>query len=269
MSTRLTADARRILDSAFTTPSLMVCVFGGVSLLKFGEIITFRSNSKSELMLGMLALRPRHAIQRDVLLETLWPGVEPGHAHQSLHSLVYSFHRLLHDVIGDEAPLLYTHGAYQLSDHIAVDATYFEQLISMGDASMRSGDRATAIVCFEKALALYSGDVSCDADSNSIIERERLRARYLSVLARVAHEHFEAGNLSASIGEAQQLLRIDPCREDAHRMVMRVYTRLGERAQALRQYQICERILNHEYNARPEPATLALYDQIRLDPSAI
>ena len=68
---------------------------------------------------------------------------------------------------------------------------------------------------------------------------------------------------------AGRLLDGDPCREDAHRLVMRCHVRRGERAQALRHYLLCQQILRAEFDAAPEPATDALFEQARLDPSTI
>jgi hypothetical protein len=65
------------------------------------------------------------------------------------------------------------------------------------------------------------------------------------------------------------LLTHDPCREDGHRTAMRCHVRLGERAQALRQYMLCEAVLRTEFNAKPEPATTVLFDQVRLDPGSV
>jgi DNA-binding SARP family transcriptional activator len=68
---------------------------------------------------------------------------------------------------------------------------------------------------------------------------------------------------------AQCLLVHDPCREDAHRLAMRCYVRRGERAQAVQQYRLCEQILRAELDARPEHATMALFDQVRLNPDSV
>ena len=57
--------------------------------------------------------------------------------------------------------------------------------------------------------------------------------------------------------------------EDAHRLAMLSYLKSGQRAQALRQYRLCERILRAEFDAEPEAATRLLFDQLRLDPSSI
>jgi DNA-binding SARP family transcriptional activator len=50
---------------------------------------------------------------------------------------------------------------------------------------------------------------------------------------------------------------------------LRCYLRRGERAQALRHYTTVQRILRAEFHAEPEPATTALFEQIRLDPSSL
>ena len=60
-----------------------------------------------------------------------------------------------------------------------------------------------------------------------------------------------------------RLLARDSCREDAHRLVMRCYVKRGERAAALRHYQVCADLLRVEFDASPEPATVALFEQIR------
>ena len=65
------------------------------------------------------------------------------------------------------------------------------------------------------------------------------------------------------------LLAQDPCREDAHRMMMRCYVRQGERAEALRHYHLCENVLRTEFDAAPEPAPMELFELIRLHPGNI
>jgi DNA-binding SARP family transcriptional activator len=107
------------------------------------------------------------------------------------------------------------------------------------------------------------------ADIRSLVLIESLRARYLTLMARLANYFYTTDNLPSCLNYALQMLSVDPCREDAYRMVMSCYTRQGERAQALHQYRICEEILLSEFGAAPESTTRALFDKIRLDPSSI
>jgi DNA-binding SARP family transcriptional activator len=101
------------------------------------------------------------------------------------------------------------------------------------------------------------------------VQRERVRALYLSLLGRLADQYFRECDYPAALEYALRLLSDDPCREDAHRLVMRCHVRLGERAQALRQYRVCQQILAAEFEARPEPLTSVLFDRVRLDPANV
>jgi DNA-binding SARP family transcriptional activator len=101
------------------------------------------------------------------------------------------------------------------------------------------------------------------------VERERLRTRYLSLLASLAACAHAAGDDAACLAYAQRILQHDPCREDAHRMVMRCHVRRGEPAQPLHQYRVCVDILRAAFGTTPEPATVALFDQVRLDPGSV
>jgi DNA-binding SARP family transcriptional activator len=85
----------------------------------------------------------------------------------------------------------------------------------------------------------------------------------------LADHYYEAGEYSVALNYAQRLLLCDPCREDAHRVVMRCYARISQRAQAMHQYRLCREILRQEFNAEPEPATEELFGQLRLGPATI
>jgi DNA-binding SARP family transcriptional activator len=150
-----------------------------------------------------------------------------------------------------------------------VDVACFDAWADAGDQQVRAGDLACAATSYRQSVSLYRGDLAVETDVGSVLERERLRSRFLSLLAYLADERYRAGDYDACLALAWRLLGHDPCREDAHRVVMRCYVRLGERAAALRHYHVSERILHTEFDAAPEPATTALFDQIRIQPTSI
>ena len=133
----------------------------------------------------------------------------------------------------------------------------------------RSGDAPGALRSYRAAIELYVGDLALAALVDHVVERERLRARYLSLRARLADALFAVADYSGALDNALDLLAHDPCREDAHRMAMRSYVRLGQRAQALRQYTVCRSVLAREFDAPPEPLTEALFDLVRLGPTGL
>jgi DNA-binding SARP family transcriptional activator len=238
-----------------------------------GQAVPVRSGGKTEALLAHLGLAGFRGLPREVLLRALWPHIEPSLAGHSLNSLVHRLRILLGEALGGAEPVVPTAGQYRLNAAagVAVDVTQFQALVAKGEQRHRENQLTAAAALFERAAQLYGGDLSRAAGTggSAILERERLRATYHRVLIRLADDAFASNAFEASLGHALALLSHDPCREDAHRVVMRCHVRLGERSQALRHYQSVQGILRVELDAEPEPATTALFQQIRLNPGAV
>jgi DNA-binding SARP family transcriptional activator len=246
-------------------------LLGGFRVLKHGSVVGFRTGGKAEALLSTLAVRRGQPVPREVVLDAVWPNVDPQMANQSLNSLGYGLNRLLGDAIGGASVLVHSDGMYRLNIEagVAVDVDVFLRLITTGERRIAEHDEHGAAEAFAQGVDLYRGDLNGGTTVQHVVERERLRALCLMLLARLADYHFRQKDCTRSLDYAMQLLLMDPCREDAHRMAMQCHVLRGERAQALRQYRVCERILRLEFDAPPEEATRALFDQVRLDPSSL
>lgn len=257
--------------TADASSPILICLLGMFRVLKTGRPILLRSGGKTEALLLQLSVCHRFCATRDALLSALWPDGRHRLAGQSLNTLVYGLHKLLGDALGGAAPVLQAGGYYRLNVEagVSVDVARFDALARDGEQQARSGNLSGAAATYDQAVRLYHGDLCGGTEGHAVVERERVRALYLTLLARLADYHYSEGNYEACLNAAMNLLTNDPCREDAHRMAMRCHVRRGERAQALRQYQLCEAILRAEFEAGPEPATTALFDQVRLDPRGI
>ncbi len=251
--------------------SILICLLGQFRLVKTRQHATVVCGEKAKALLCHLALWSKQPIARDTLLESIWPRSDRTQSGQSLNTLLYSLRKLIGREIGDAAVVLQAEGYYQLNFEagIGVDVVCFDDLAASGDQGARRGDWEAAAQSYQEAIQLYHGDLCIDLDVQVLIERERLRTRYLSMLARMADYHFSTGDYAGCLGYARQLLAHDPCREDAHRLVMRCYVRQGERAEALRQYALCCDILRAEFDAPPELSTITLYNLVRLDPDKV
>ena len=249
--------------------AVAVCLLGSFRVLKHGAPVSLRPGGKGEQLLGQLALRSPDGMPRETLLAHLWPETEIALAAQSLNTLVYSLHRLLGDALEGRSPVLTRAGRYVLNAGagVQVDIDAFDIAARDGDRLSGLGDHIGAVESYRGAVALYAGDLAFGSDILALVERERLRSRYLLVLAHLADTHFESSEFDRALECALDLLSHDPCREDAHRMAMRCFVRLGVRSQALRQYRICRDVLDMEFGAVPEAATESLYERIRLDPA--
>lgn len=250
---------------------ILVCLLGGFRLLKDGAPVHLRPGSKAQALLGNLALRAAPGLSRDELLALLWPSTSTALSGQSLNTLVYSVQRALGDALPGRALILHDDGRYRLNvqDGVVVDVTAFDAAVEAGDVHSRAARPMEAARSYTEAATLYTGDLLFDSEVQHVIERERLRSRYLYARARLADYEFAAGDYATALEHALAVLACDPCREDAHRMAMRTYVRLGERAQAMRQYRLCSSILAREFDAPPEEATTELYELVRLDPARV
>jgi DNA-binding SARP family transcriptional activator len=115
------------------------------------------------------------------------------------------------------------------------------------------------------AVALYQGDFMADDpyEEWAIHSRERLRLVYLDTLDRLSHLYFGRGRYASCAALCQRIVERDACREDAHRRLIRCYSRQGQPHLALRQYQLCAEALRRELGVDPSPATSALDERIR------
>jgi DNA-binding SARP family transcriptional activator len=250
---------------------VMICLLGNFRLLRAGELVPIRAGGKREALLAYLGLQYDRRVPREQLVAALWPTSDFALALQSLNSLVYHLHKLLGPALQDAAPVLHEDGYYRLNVEagIGVDVVCFNFLLETGAQQSRAGDASAAVESYRRAAELYRDDLCLAWNTQTVVEREWLRARYLTLLAQLADHHYRVGDYTACLGYLWRLLAREPCHEDAHRLVMRCYVRRGERARALRHYQVCADLLRAEFEATPEPATVALFDQIRVQPDQI
>ena len=250
---------------------IQICLLGTFQLLKAGVPIVVHPGSKSEQLLAYLGLHIGQCLPRDLLLQLLWPDGEVALASQSLRSLLHRLQQQLGDALGGAPLIMHRDGCYQLNARggVATDVAQFAALLHLGDQQRTAGALAAAAT-YQQAIALYRGDLHRgDDDLHAVITREHLRAHYLALLLRLATVQFDHHDYPACAALIQQLLRIDPCYEHAHRLLMRCYVRLGQRSIALRHYRVCADILHREFATTPEPDTTALFDQIRREPGRV
>jgi alpha-glucoside transport system substrate-binding protein len=96
-----------------------------------------------------------------------------------------------------------------------------------------------------------------------LFERQRFRGQYQAGLEKQLDLHKRQRDAAAVVITTQQLLKLDNLREDWHRALMEAYARLGKRATALEQFELCRQVLRTEWDMDPAPETVALAEAIR------
>ncbi|MFZ1125652.1 MAG: BTAD domain-containing putative transcriptional regulator [Candidatus Baltobacteraceae bacterium] len=226
---------------------LDVRLLGAVELSFAGAPVRFGAPSRALALLAYLALR-RRPLPRDAVAFTLWPDAPEEEAHANLRRHLYALTKAL--PAADGVPWLVADKksvGWNPNAPARVDVVEFERLAASEEA-------------LEEAVRLYRGPFLAGVDDEWVEpERERLRDLAIGALARLTAR--ERDPLRAA-GYAQQLLRIDPWREDALRDLIRLRHASGDRAGALREYREFAERLVREIGVAPMPETTALYERI-------
>ncbi len=132
---------------------LFVRLLGSLVIERDGEVVANLEGQRYGAVFAQLALRPGRAINRDVLLASHWPEVEPSVARNRL-SVALSVLRKLLD--GADGPVVVA-----TRSTVAVDAARIETDVQRFDAACAEAREATSPVlrraALERAAALVSG----------------------------------------------------------------------------------------------------------------
>jgi alpha-glucoside transport system substrate-binding protein len=96
-----------------------------------------------------------------------------------------------------------------------------------------------------------------------IFERQRLRGIYQASLEQQLNVYKQEDDHAATIITAQELLKLDHFREDWHYDLIYAYAKLGKRAAALEQYEMCNQLLREEMGVYPVTEIRALVETIQ------
>jgi len=95
-------------------------------------------------------------------------------------------------------------------------------------------------------------------------ERMRFTEQFTTLLELELAQVVQSGHDPAKRASvARRLIAFDPTHEGASRALMRALSDMGERAQAVREYERCRQTLRMRIDVEPSPETQALYQAIR------
>ncbi|HEX6106412.1 MAG TPA: BTAD domain-containing putative transcriptional regulator [Gemmatimonadales bacterium] len=203
-------------------------------------------------LLVLLASSRERGVSRDKLVAALSPESTTESARHALHQLLY----YLRQQMGDGA-FLGTDPLRLDPDVVAFDVAEFEQALEAG--------------ALERAVALYRGpflDGFHLADSNEFeewaaVERSRLAARQADALGRLAEAAAERADHAAACSWWRRLAELDPLSGRAALGLARSLVALGDRAGAVREARVHQRLLRAEIGGEPPPELADLLAELQ------
>ncbi|HYG59615.1 MAG TPA: bacterial transcriptional activator domain-containing protein, partial [Symbiobacteriaceae bacterium] len=225
---------------------------------------------KARQLLQLFVTHRRHLLQKEQVIELLWPEADADTAFRDFKVALNALYNALEPnrtARSGSFYMLRQGSAYglNLASGFWLDADEFESLVSRGLALGARGQEEEAVRQLRQALDLYQGDFLEDVPYEDWCteERERLQVLYLRAAEWLAQYCSRLEDYQGCIHLCDCILARDPCWEEAYRLLMFSYYRIGNRAMAMRVYDKCALALEHELGIKPMPATQQLFDRIR------
>ena len=219
---------------------------------------------KSLSLLAYLAVQ-EESLQRDFIINLLWPEEEPSRGRSLLRHVLSPLRIAL-----PEGVLTSDRDTIGLSPEnpLWVDVLEFRRLVT----GCGGHGHAASEVCpachpaLSEAVGLYAEDFmtgftlpdSPDFDEWQYFQAESLRQMLDNALKKLVQCLIRMDTLDQAIQPARRRLVIDRLNEHAHRDLMLLYAWTHQRNLALRQYRECKEALSDQLGIQPQTATLDL-----------
>jgi DNA-binding SARP family transcriptional activator len=222
---------------------------------------------QSRLLLAYLILHRRLPIDRDRLLEALWPERAPRQPEAALRVLLSRIRRALGEgVIQGRNPLV-----VNLPEGSWIDVEAAEDAVHRAQSAFAAGKPEAAAWPSLIARAITSRALLPGEHAPWVEERRRwLDELHVEALDGLAAAKLAIGGSEHVHAErtARELIELAPYRESAYRTLMLALARRGELAEAANVYDALRTRLRDDLGMTPSPTTRDLYARVVLEQNA-
>ena len=230
---------RPVPNAAETRGGTSLSLLNSFELRCDGEVVGLPISAQR--LLAFLALHERPLL-RPYVAGTLWLDANDERASASLRSSLWRLNRSGHHLVESTSLQL------GLAGDIDVD---LRRSIALAG---RLIDRTATADDLDSAESSLAGEVLPDwYDDWLLFERERFRQLSLHALEVLADRLVADGSLGGALRAALAAVSGEPLRESAHRALIRVHLAEGNRSEAIRQSDLCRRVLREKLGVDPSP----------------
>jgi DNA-binding SARP family transcriptional activator len=251
-------------------PTLRIHLFEKFCVRCNEQVVDGFDARKVQELFCYLLLHRDHSLPRETLASILWPETTTAQSKKNLRQTLWQLQTALgsqNESVNDRLLLVESDWVQLNSEaNLWLDVAVFEQAYNLAQKIPgQELDSSTAQLLLD-TVQLYQGPLLEGWYQDwCLLERERLQSMYLAMLDKLmsfceVHHDYETGLLYG-----MRIMCYDRARERTHRRMMRLYYLIGDRAEALRQYERCAAALEEELGVSPSKSTTAIYRQIQAD----
>lgn len=245
---------------------LVLHLLGHLTIEINGQLLSSLPSRTAEALLIYVACQNR-PVARETLAELFWDERHPDQALANLRSLLSALRKELGEYLVISRAAI----GFQAKSEHRVDVRLFEQQMAGLSGWVQPTLLPPQLEALQTALSLYQGDFLAHFSLRDgrgfeawvLGQRERLRRLAAQGYQKIVRHCLATGEYGLGMGYAGSWLEIDPWREEAHRQMMMLLMRNGQRNGALWQYEKCRQILADELGVSPTDETNRLYEHIR------
>ncbi len=250
--------------------TLSIQLFGKFCVRRNEQILDGFDARKVQELFCYLLLHRDHSLPRETLASLLWPDTTTSLSKKNLRQALWQ----LQSALGSQNEALHERMLLVESEWVQLnaeadlwlDVAVFEQIYNLVQKIAGQDLDAQAVKRVQEAVQLYQGPLLEGWYQDWCIqEREGLQNHYLSMLDKLMSYCEVHHDYDASLLYGMRIMCYDRARERTHRRMMRLYYLLGDRAEALRQYERCATALEEELGVKSSKSTLALYRKVQAD----
>jgi DNA-binding SARP family transcriptional activator len=203
-------------------------------------------------LIAYLAIQ-RRPVNRDELLEALWPDDDPRRSAARFYQAASEARKLLGDAF------LRARDTYNLDrQQLEID---LDELDGLREQARTDEEHESAL--FERALALFRGEPFAGIDAFwADSERCRLTSIRLSLLERVGRLRLEFGDAVAALEVADEAAALDGSNEHIVQLAIEAEAALGRRDAVTKRYERLCRHLDDRFGLEPNRDTRLLYRRL-------
>jgi DNA-binding SARP family transcriptional activator len=246
---------------------LQVYLFRDFSVERGGSPLSGFENRKVKELFSYLLLNHTRPHRRESLMTLFWPDTDPYKSQRNMRQTLWQLQRQLEQTFDNDGQrlLLVDSDWIQINPQVEIwcDVLLFRGAYQHVKGKTGQELSSKAANTLREAAALYRGELLEGWYQEwCLIERENLQVLFLMMLDKLMdyceiHHFYEEG-----ITYGMCSLRLDLSRERTHRRMMRLYTLLGDRSSAMRQYEQCVIYLKKELAVEPAERTQDLHQRI-------
>jgi DNA-binding SARP family transcriptional activator len=217
---------------------------------------------QGRLAFALLAAEHRRAVPRVELAEELWLGMPPPSWERSLSAIISKLRTLLTrtQISGECIATAFGCCQLRLPGDAWIDLEAAAEGLDRAEAALRADDPGGAWGWAEVAYQVSRRPFLVGEEGPWV---SRTREELRGVLVR-AHEALSEimvwrGETAIATKHAAEAVALEPFRETGYQRLMRAQAAAGNRAEALRTYERCCRLLAEELGVSPSIQTEAVY----------